>query len=129
MSEISISIGGSAAGTMIDTNSMRERLESMKNQINKAIESGVGDADALSDRLGKIDGQLDRLDHFENKEITISADRAAMELQRGMNQISDGLGFLMRNGEDMPGAGAIEERLEFWQQKLGKNLDRLNTYG
>lgn len=129
MSEININVGGSMSGVTIDTETMRDRLETIREQLQRSIDRGIGDPEQLQDRINKVDSQLARLDQYAGQDVEISSARAAMELQRGLKQIGDGLDFVNRQAEGFDHATTMEQRLESWQGKLLNHQGRLDTWG
>ncbi|GEM_PF-5128611 len=98
MSSIGIQIQGSQYGGSIDVDSMRDRLNAMRDRIQQEIDNG-NTSDKLADRLGKVNSQIDRLDRLDGKDVAISASRAKAELENGMRFLSEGMQFLQNTGD------------------------------
>jgi len=117
MSEISISVAGGGS-LSIDSETMRKRLEAIRNNLQTAIDNGAPNAERLQDRLNKVNGQLDRLTRFEGKDVEVSAEYAARQLDLGLKYLQEGqnaLGELAGYGINSS-AGA---KLESWASRLG----------
>jgi hypothetical protein len=126
MSTISIGIQGSNANYSIDVDQMRERLDMMHNRLSREIEEKGGEAPALAKRLAKIESQLERLDRLDGKELDITADRAKMELNRGMDLLREGAQYLKDTAD---AEGGAMNKLQSWFDHLNGVYRQVDTRG
>lgn len=129
MSTINITVGNSNAGVTIDVERMTDRLNMLKDRLQSAIDRGLGDPDELQDRMNKIDSQLERINQYSGQDVNVSAGTAAKELERGINQLDDGMRFLGHLGDQVEHGDALGEKLKRWQETLFDHQGRLNTFG
>jgi len=116
MSTIGIEIQGSNLTGSIDVEKMRDRLGTMRDRMQQEIDSG-NNSEKLADRLNKVNSQIERLDRLDGQNITMSADRAQAELEKGMKYLSEGMKFLQGQGE-----GSTQS-----SEKLGRWFDHLDS--
>ncbi len=124
---ISISIGNTAAGTIIDVQRMTERLEMMRTQTQKALDQGIGDADKLQAKIDRIDAQIERVNRLSGSEMNLTPERAKLALDRGARELQDGQEFLSRYGEKLDPSGVMGSRLDFWHSKLTGLSESIDT--
>ena len=116
MSTIGIEIQGSSLSGSIDVDKMRDRLGAMRDRMQQEIDNG-NNSEKLADRLNKVNSQIDRLGRLDGQNLSISADRAQAELEKGMQYLSEGMKFLQGQGE-----GSTQS-----SDKLGRWFDHLDS--
>ena len=114
MSTIGIEIGNTSLSGTIDVEAMRSRLNTMRERLKEEIVLSGGN-ERMSDRLAKIDSQIERLDRLSGQNLTVSAERMQKEIANGMKYLSEGMEYLQREGR---GSSVDAGRLEKWFDHL-----------